>query len=172
MSALQADDLEAAFRAHASELRNFLSRRLRCRETAADIAQETYLKLISSPPIVEPVRNRRALLFQVARNLAVDHLRGRRRSATLEQGLKAMYEVSGETPPGTEETLIASDQIDSLRAALATLPSPTKEIFELSRLQGLPRDTVAHQLGVSGSTVAKHLAFAVLFLREQLERQR
>ncbi|MEJ0037960.1 MAG: sigma-70 family RNA polymerase sigma factor [Gammaproteobacteria bacterium] len=168
-TALDSDDLAGAFEAHAAEVRSFLRRRLQCRETAADITQETYLKLIAAPAR-EPVRDRRAFIFQVARNLAVDYLRLRKRSSTLEAGIKALYEVTEEAQPRPDELVIASEELETLRNALSDLPQLTRAIFVLSRLEGLPRSAAAARLGVSESTVAKHLALALQFLRERLGR--
>lgn len=168
-AALEPDDIASAFKAHAAELRRFLRRRLQCQETAADLTQETYLKLMAAPS-AEPVQDRRAFIFQVARNLAVDHVRSRNRCAELEAGLRGLYEVTGQMQPRMDEVVIARDQLEKMRQGLQELPVLTRSVFELSRLHGLPRGRVAEQLQVSESTVAKHLAFALVFMRERLGR--
>lgn len=168
-AALEADEVSSAFKAHAAELRQFLRRRLQCHETAADITQRAYLNLLVAPP-AEPVQDKRAWLFRVARNLVVDHVRLRRRSAALEAGLQGLYAVTGDEQPQIEQLIIARETLEQLRTGMQELPEPTRSIFELSRLQGLARKDVAEQLGVSESTVAKHLALSLQFLRERLER--
>lgn len=165
----EGDSLGESFLVHAAELRGFLRRHLQCRETAADVTQQTYLKLLLSPT-TEPVQDRRAFLFRVARNLAVDFVRTQRRCASLEAGIKGLYEVTGEEQPDLNVLVIAQEQLEALRAAVADLPPLTRSVFELSRLQELPRQEVADQLGVSESTVAKHLALALRFLREKVGR--
>ena len=66
MSSMTTDELELAFRAHASELRSFLHRQLRNPEAAADLTQETYLRLLRQPPR-KPVLNLRGFIFKIAR---------------------------------------------------------------------------------------------------------
>lgn len=168
-AALAPSDVATAFKAHADELRQFLRKRLQCRETAADIAQKTYLNLLLAPP-AEPVQDKRALLFQIARNLLVDHVRFRRRSAALEEGMQALYSVTGDELPHTEQAAIAEETLARLCQGVLALPEPTRSILNLSRFQGLPRKVVASRLGVSESTVAKHLALALQYLRERVER--
>lgn len=97
MSSMTTDELELAFRAHASELRSFLHRQLRNPEAAADLTQETYLRLLRQPPR-KPVLNLRGFIFKIARNLAIDHARSRQTREHLDEGMGYLYEVTGESP--------------------------------------------------------------------------
>jgi RNA polymerase sigma-70 factor (ECF subfamily) len=168
IKALETDDIADAFEAHAVELRRFLLSRVQCRETAADITQETYLRLLAQP-FAQPVGNLRAFIFRVARNLAIDHVRGRGRRAVLNQGLDNLYAVTGESPP-LADAAIAREQLHRLQQALLQLPALTRRCFELCRLDGLAQKEAAVQLGVSLSTVEKHIALALEFLRESMDR--
>ena len=80
------EELELAFRAHATELRSFLHRQLRNPETAADLAQETYLRLLRQPPR-KPVLNLRGFIFKIARNLVIDHARSSQTREHLDEGI-------------------------------------------------------------------------------------
>jgi len=64
MSSMTTEELEVAFRAHATELRSFLHRQLRNPETAADLTQETYLRLLRQPPR-KPLLNLAALSLKL-----------------------------------------------------------------------------------------------------------
>lgn len=88
------EELELAFRAHSTELRSFLHRQLRNPEAAADLAQETYLRLLRQPPR-KPVLNLRGFIFKIARNLAIDHARSRQTREQLGEGIAYLYEVTG-----------------------------------------------------------------------------
>ncbi len=168
MSSMTTEELELAFKAHAGELRSFLYRHLRNNETAADLAQETYLRMLRQPPR-KPVLNLRSFIFRVAHNLAIDHARSRGTRDQHDQGMAYLYEVTGESPE-LFDVVASQRELESLGEALQRLPAQCQQIFLLCRLQGLPHKEVAGQLGVSVSTVEKQLATALDFLRQCLQR--
>ena len=162
------DPLEEAFNDHAREVRRFLHSRVKCAETAADITQEAYLRLITNAAPA-PVGNVRAFIFQVARNLVIDHVRSRARRSVFEEGLANLYAVTGGVPEPLAE-VAAADDLARLHEGVRALPSQQREIFELCRFEGLAHKEIAARLGVSVSTIEKHMAAALDFLREHLER--
>ncbi|WP_081375455.1 RNA polymerase sigma factor [Pseudomonas chlororaphis] len=162
------EELELAFKTHAGELRSFLYRHLRNTETAADLAQETYLRMLRQPPR-KPVLNLRGFIFRVAHNLAIDHARSRGTRDQHDQGMAYLYEVTGESPE-LFDVVASQRELAAMDAALLRLPAQCQQIFLLCRLQGLPHKEVARQLGVSVSTVEKQLATALDFLRQCLHR--
>ncbi|NMX60244.1 RNA polymerase sigma factor [Pseudomonas sp. WS 5111] len=168
MSSMTTEELEVAFRAHATELRSFLHRQLRNPETAADLTQETYLRLLRQPPR-KPVLNLRGFIFKVARNLAIDHARSRQTRERLDEGTAYLYEVTGESP-ALFDVVVAQQELAAMAHALHRLPTQCQEIFTLCRLQNLPHKEVALQLQVSVSTVEKQLAIALDFLSQCLQR--
>jgi RNA polymerase sigma factor (sigma-70 family) len=162
------EELELAFRAHASELRSFLHRQLRNPDTAADLTQETYLRLLRQPPR-KPVLNLRGFIFKIARNLAIDHARSRQNRERLDEGTAYLYEVTGESP-ALLDVVVAQQELAAMAHALSRLPTQCQEIFTLCRLQNLPHKEVALQLQVSISTVEKQLSIALDFLSQCLQR--
>lgn len=62
------------------DLLGYLVRRLHCRETAADLCQETFVRLLDSG-LWAQARDPNALAYRVARNLVIDHVRRRRTEA-------------------------------------------------------------------------------------------
>jgi DNA-directed RNA polymerase specialized sigma24 family protein len=70
-------NLAAAVEAHYEELRSFTAARVSCPNMAADIVQDLWLRAAAAAP-VEPIRNVRAYLYGVARNLIADRLRQER----------------------------------------------------------------------------------------------
>ncbi|HEX2055091.1 MAG TPA: sigma factor, partial [Nitrospiraceae bacterium] len=64
----------SAFERHHDDLLRFFTRKLGCRELAADCAQDTYVHLARMDASIT-IDNPRAFLFRVAANLAIDHLR-------------------------------------------------------------------------------------------------
>lgn len=64
--------LIASFRDKYRDLLRFLTRRTGDAERAADLAQDTYVKLAALGPVGGEIRNPRAYVYRVAGNLAID----------------------------------------------------------------------------------------------------
>ena len=148
--------INAIYIAHHGWLRRFLSRRTGCVHLAADITQDVFLRLLtrdSSPEIREP----RAFLARIAHGLVVDQWR---RAAVERAWLETMaaMDLSAPSPEAQAEIVEALVRIDAL---LDGLKPRAREVFLLSRLDGLTYRQIARRLSVSLSTVEKDMALAL-----------
>jgi RNA polymerase sigma-70 factor (ECF subfamily) len=156
---LSKTDIEALFLAHGRELRVFLLRQLRDPQIAADLLQETFLRLAEQPALAG-IDNPRSYLYRTARNLAIDHFRQEERRQTRAMPHESMIDVP-DGQPALDEAADSRERMSYLRAALDELPARTREIFLLNRVEGMTYAEVALKIGVSDSTVQKHLARAL-----------
>lgn len=139
------------------QIQSFLSRRIRCQDTAADLLQDLYLRLLLLTPAPSSEPEVRAWLFTVASNLSIDYLRSQKRHAELlNQYLCGVTEADDCAVP--ERITQARDELQQLQTALAELPDSCAEILYLSRVEGLSHAEIARQLGISISWVEKQLA--------------
>lgn len=153
----------------ADELLRFLTGRLRCPETAAELTHDTYLGLRQ---IVEnnPPDNARAMAFRIAINLAIDHQRKtivRDRHAATDD----FDTIAGSVPSAAaqpEQILIARERLSLLKSALNELPTKTRTVFLLHGAEGLTYSEIALRLGISKSLVNKLLAEAMRHCSRQL----
>jgi RNA polymerase sigma-70 factor (ECF subfamily) len=153
------DDLKALFLAHGQDLQAYLTRRLRDPEAAADLTQQTFVRF-AERLLGATVLNARPYLYRTAHNLAVDHLRRIARSRT---DVVASEELAliPEDAQEREDVIEARQRLDLLRGAIAELPERTRRIFVLHRLEELTYAEIAQRLGISESSVQKHLAKAL-----------
>ncbi|MFC4307922.1 RNA polymerase sigma factor [Steroidobacter flavus] len=165
-TALSTQQLAQVFNEHRGELRHFLQGRLKCRHTADDLTQETYLRLIRTR--AESVSDWRALIFRIARNLLIDHVRGNSRRGVVQHELQAVYDLTGDRPE-MDEQLVSEEQHALLESGLSQLPDQTRRVFELCRNEGLSHREIAEQLGISLRTVARQIEQAIRFLRSRME---
>lgn len=151
--------LHQTYHAHERELIRFLARRLRCMATARDMAQEIYLKLRDVQD-EGAIRNSKAYLFRMAANLATDHQRGEARRAEL---LKEAQELLwGDTASATPEAeYLARDELRRVEQTIASLPPQSRQIFMLNRFEARSQREIAILLGVSHTTVEKHIRKAL-----------
>lgn len=160
-------DLSALFLAYAQELKAYFTRQVRCRDTAADLLQETFLRLAQQPAGAGE-NNIRSYLYRTACNLAIDHFRQEERRQTYPTPDHMLLDVPDEAPP-IEQAVDARRKLELLRRAMTELPLRTKEIFELSRIEGLTYVEIARRLNISESSVQKHLAKALFHAMQRLK---
>lgn len=123
---------------------------------AEDVAQKLWLKVQTvrdDPPILDPA----AYLRRLAHNVAVDHVRGEQRRRDVHAEAVALLHEGADSEVCGERVVMARDQLAHAAAAIAALPSLSRRILVLSRVEGLPQREIAAVLGVSRPTVEKHL---------------
>lgn len=142
-------DIQSLFRRHAKEITRALRRRGLNEETAADITQDTFLRVLASPPQDGTLNhNPRAYLHQVSRNLSINHVQRLRRSGMVEVDDDALMQVADPTP-SPEVVLYDRQRLRQVEAALAELPERTRLAFERHRLGGQTIAAIGQELGLS-----------------------
>lgn len=161
------NDIYLVFLNTRPQIQRFLSRRVRCQDTTADLLQDLYLRLLLLTPPPNSESEIRAWLFTVASNLSIDYLRSQKRHVELlDQYLGDKTEADLSAEP--ERVAQAQDQLLQIQAALAQLPDTCAEIVYLSRIEGLSHAEIARQLGISTSWVEKQLARALSHCRQSI----
>lgn len=143
---------------HHRWLCGWLRKRLGCVDHAADMAQDTFIRVLTQRKAPE-LREPRAYLSTIARSLMIDMFRRR----TLEQAyLETLasrpeaLDISPETRFLIIETLLEIDRI------LNGLGARTRQIFLMAQLDGLSYVEIGRQLQVSVNTVKKHAVRALM----------
>ena len=157
---------------HERALRGYLSRFFKNGADIDDVVQETYARLLGlSEPASHAVRNWHAFLFTSARNVALDRIRKSRVVS-----LDAMVEMESldtlDQQPSADEALNARQELSLLADAIAGLPDRCREVLTLRKLYGLPQRVIAQRLGISESTVEKHVAYGVRLCADRMFAQR
>ncbi|WP_241014648.1 sigma-70 family RNA polymerase sigma factor [Burkholderia sp. Ac-20379] len=150
------------------ELLRFLSHRVRDLDTASDIAQESYLRVLALRGAGTVIDDARGLLYQTARNLVTDSFR---RNAVRARHLEPLDDGDAHAADAAsqpEQALEASQRTQRLLAAIEGLPPRCREAFVLHRFEGLGHAEIAERMGISRNMVEKHVIRAVLACRQQL----
>lgn len=125
-----------------------LTRLVRSSEDAAELLQETYLRVMAHTRSVEFESLARAYLFDTATNLARDHFRRQRWRA--HDSLESVSEPEApHTLSSPEELALWGEAVESLGAALRTMPETTRAVFTLARLDNRPYADIARELGIT-----------------------
>lgn len=149
------DDL---YRAHNLWLLGWLRRRLGCPHSAADLAQDTFIKVLLARDTLA-LNEPRAFLATVARRVLCNHFRRQDLERAYHQTLAQM---PLEYAPSEEERAIILETLVELDQRLDGLPSVVKRAFLLSQVDGLTHAAIGEQLGISVATVKRHLNKAAL----------
>ncbi|WP_338574124.1 sigma-70 family RNA polymerase sigma factor [Pseudomonas canadensis] len=142
---------------HHSWLHGWLKGKLHNACDAADVAHDTFVRILGgrhAAQIVEP----RDYLATIARGLVIDRYRRHAIEQAYKQTLAERPEaiaISEEDKAIIIETLVAVDK------ALSALGERARRIFMLSQIEGLTYQQIADQLQVSLTTVKKHMIRAL-----------
>lgn len=151
---------------HEPALRSWLNRRRAPGVEVDDIVQETYSRLITMESVAD-IRNVRSYLYQVAHSVLVLHIR-RSKIIPIEAlgELDAVEVATAEASP--EDFLIGRDELSGLFTVISGLPQRIRDVFILRRVDGLSQREVAQKLGLSESTVEKHMSRGILLVLSHL----
>jgi len=135
--------------------------RVKCRETAADLCQEAFIRLCHVDDLGS-ISNLKAYLFKTALNLLCDHYRSQsvRQAVTVEWPSDALPET--EDFRCAQTVAVGEETLDKLLAALEELPPQCQRIFYLNRFEGLKHRDIAERLNISIRTVEDNIKRALL----------
>lgn len=154
--------LARLYRAERPRLLAWLLRRVGCPAIAADLTQDSFLRLLArggTAGLTDPA----AWLARTARNLAIDA--GRR--ATLRQPAdSSLLEGLADPRPSPEMAADAAQRARALGALIAALPPRQREVLLLARLDGLSHAEIGARLGISPNTAMVHLGRALATLAQ------
>ncbi len=136
---------------HHPWLQSLLRKRLGNREDAADLAHDTFVRVMRSELSPTDLCEPRGFLATVARGLVADLFRRR----TLEQ---AYLEYLVALPEDQAQAQQAQLEVDAL---LRALPTKVRQAFLLAQLEELPYAEIARRLGISHRTVSNYLTRAM-----------
>ena len=158
-AAPQQQALQQLYQDHHGWLHGWLRQRMGCSHNAADLAQDTFLRLLSKERDLSPLRDPRAYLSTIAHSLLVNHWRRQAIERAYLEALALQPEQYAPSPEARELIMATLLQIDTM---LRSLPSKVRSAFLMAQLDGLTYAQIAISLGVSERMVKKYMAQAML----------
>ena len=151
--------LNTLYREHRSWLESWLRRRLGNAWDAADLTQDTFVRVLAAhqdkplPRLQEP----RAYLLTVGKRLLINHHQRR----SLERAyLDALASLPEEQVPSPEQRWLLLETLQALDELLDGLPLAVRRAFLWAQLEGLDYASIARRLEVSERTVKRYMAKA------------
>jgi RNA polymerase sigma factor (sigma-70 family) len=160
-----------------SRLRNFIRRRVPDPRDAEDILQDVFCELVEANRLLMPIDHVTGWLFRVARNRIIDFFRKKKPqsftdTAIVDDGDELLrLEDLLPSPDGGPEALYARNVLlDELELAIDELPADQRDAFVAHELEGRSFKQMAAESGVSVNTLLSRKRYAVLHLRERLQK--
>jgi RNA polymerase sigma factor (sigma-70 family) len=145
----------AAFVRHQVPLKRFIARFMRNPSDVEDIAQEAFLRAFSVEQ-GRPIEQPKSFLFRIAKHIALNQLTQKSRQITdyiEDSGGSDVIPLEG----SAEDEAIARETLGLHCEAVATLPPQCRQAYLLRKVHGLSHKEIAAHLGITVSTVEKHL---------------
>jgi len=160
-----------------SRLRSFIRRRVPDSRDAEDILQEVFYELVEANRLLMPIEHVTSWLFRVARNRITDLFRKKRpepigdSAGTTEADPGLPWEELLPSPDAGPDALYARQVLlDEITSAIAALPGDQRDVFVAHELDGRSFREISAETGVSVNTLLSRKHYAVLRLRERLQR--
>lgn len=159
------DAFEEVFRQHYGRLADYAVRLVGSRDAAEDVVQEVFVTLWIQRERVSTPDNLLAYLYRSVRNRGLNLIRHER--LVTDFRTRRAAEGAPEGPPADRRTE-DSEILEAVRQAVASLPPRSREVFQLSRDQGLTYPEIARTLGISVKTVETLMGRALKAVRARL----
>lgn len=141
------------FLASYDELRKWLTARLRSADVAADVLHDIYVR-IERGGTLGPVRNPKAYIRRMARNIALNRKRHESRLLTSEE-TAIVFEQAIDEAPHPARIIAARQEVEQLHAVLHAMPERRRLIFLSAWVEEVPHPEIARRLGMSLRRVQK-----------------
>ena len=159
-----------------SRLRNFIRRRVPDPGDAEDILQDVFYRLVEANRLLMPIEHVTGWLFRVARNRITDLFRKKEPETFGDLGVEGddedlqFEDLLPSADAGPEALYARNVLLGELEQAIAELPKEQRQVFVAHEFEGRSFKELSAETGVSVNTLLSRKRYAVLHLRERLQR--
>jgi RNA polymerase sigma factor (sigma-70 family) len=161
-----------------SRLRNFIRRRVADPLDAEDVLQDVFYKLVEANRLLMPIEHIAGWLFRVARNRITDLFRKQKPENFSDAAvagedhdeLLRLEDLLPSPDAGPDALYARNLLLNELELALDELPEEQREVFVAHELEGRSFKEIAAETGVGLNTLLSRKRYAVLHLRERLQK--
>lgn len=157
---------DTVYNAYCRKLYEFVIGYLKRTDDAEEIVQEVFIKIWEARSRINVYSSFDAYLFTIAYNTTMSLLRKRVSENKSKEYLRALQLVE---PFDSEfDSMHFEELSEKIELIIAQLTPRQKEIFRLSRIEGLSHRDIAIKLQISESTVNNHLVNTIKFIKAHL----
>jgi RNA polymerase sigma-70 factor (ECF subfamily) len=164
--------LEKLINRHKLRIFNFIKSKVLDRDTAEDIFQDTFIKVIKT--LKSGVYNEEGKflpwVMRISHNLVIDFFRKNNRIPTIKNNDEYdVFKFISDTTPNVEMTLFQDQIISDLQKLVQELPEDQKEVLVMRLYRDMSFKEIAEVTGVSINTALGRMRYAVINIRKLIE---
>lgn len=137
---------------------------LKDEEIAKDLSQEIFIKIWINRGTISNVNNMSAYLFRMAKNAIYNHFQ---HNLIKQKFLSTLQEVPV-YEDFLEEYMFSDNLQEIIDVTITKMPKRRKQIFIMSRQEGMSNKEIAEKLNISKRTIENQLTLALAQLRKRL----
>lgn len=158
---------DAIYNKYCHKLYQFVIRYLKQEEDAEEIVQEVFIKIWESRAKIDVHASFESFLFTISYNSTISLLRKRVSESKSKEYLKSVQQIQNAT--SVVDELQYNELNKKVQSLLEQLTPRQKEIYSLSREEGLTHKEIAERLKISENTVKNHLVSTLKFLKTNID---
>ena len=164
--------LEKLINRHKLRIFNFIKSKVLDRDTAEDIFQDTFIKVIKT--LKSGVYNEEGKflpwVMRISHNLVIDFFRTNNRIPTIENNDEYdVFKFISDTTPNVEMTLFQDQIISDLQKLVQELPEYQKEVLVMRLYRDMSFKEIAENTNVSINTALGRMRYAIINLRKLVD---
>ncbi len=156
---------EIIFRSYYAGLVVFSNQFLQDRDAAEELVQGFFVTLWEKRKMLKENASMRSYFFTSIRNRSLNYLKHK---SVEKEVLENLEQIASSHPVFHENVYIRKELRARLMESIDALPPRAREVFILSRNQGMSNDEIAEKLQISKRTVETHISQALQALRQNL----
>lgn len=159
-------DFKQLFEQYYNPLCNFANSILYDSVKAEDAVQDVFVKMWQKKESIDGLENIKSYLFRATKNKCIEYLRKLKLDQKLSEENARRIEVSSSinTDDEADKYLLKEKLFKSIRQ----LPPKCRNVFTLSKINGLTYNEIAEELDISSKTVENQMGRALRLLREMM----
>lgn len=164
--------LEMLIIRHKLKIYNFIYSKVFDRDTAEDIFQETFIKVIKT--LKRGVYSEEGKfipwVMRIAHNLVIDFFRKNNRIPIFDNSDEFdIFQLIGDGNPTAERSMIEEQVVEDLQKLIVELPDEQKDVLTMRLYKDMSFKEIAESTGVSINTALGRMRYAIINLRKLIE---
>lgn len=164
--------LEVLILRHKLKIYNFIYSKVFDRDTAEDIFQETFIKVIKT--LKRGVYNEEGKflpwVMRISHNLVIDFFRKNNRIPIFDNNDEFdIFQLIGDGNPNAEKVMIEEQVVEDLQKLIIELPDDQKDVLTMRLYKDMSFKEIAESTGVSINTALGRMRYAIINLRKLIE---
>ncbi len=155
----------SSYKEYYSQIKAYIALRIVHRYEAEDLAQDVFIRLLTYKQMLRQ-DTITCFIFTIAHNIVTDYTRRYYKKQEMDSYL---YETFEQASNETEERIIADDLLHTEKRIVSLLPSKRREVYKLSRYEGMEVKEIANHLNISYRTAGNLLYLGRSDVRQYLK---